>query len=1037
MNPYLKRFITLLESIFEIDKSDLDFGIYRILNVRKKEIENFFKETLPKEITKTLVPFAQGNKEEILQQIATIEAQVQSMGMTIDALSDTAETKIKYNELKSQLAQGTDISALESDVYSALFQFFNRYYEDGDFISKRRYKEGVYAIPYEGEEVKLYWANQDQYYIKTSENFKDYTFTADDYTIHFRLVDVTTEQNNNKEDDKNKRTFMLFTENEETHSGLKRYEYNAETKELFIRFIYDIPKDKTIRYAEENLKDIRRYLAEDNAELMPVLLRNVSADPKKPLSVIEKHLKGYVAKNSFDYFIHKDLGKFLNRELDFFIKSEVMHLDDLDTENEHRAETFLAKVRAVKRVGKIIIDFLAQLENFQRKLWLKKKFVVETNWCITLDKIDERFYAEIVANNAQIEEWIDMYAIDEADGFTNPPSMEFLRQNQNLIVDTRHFTAQFRDRLIASIDNLDEQTNGVMFNADNSQALRFISNRFAQSIQSVYIDPPYNTVHSEILYKNNYKNSSWLSLLNNTIPILPKLWSEDFSFGLAIDDFEFINLSQLLDYNFPSLERSTIIVNHHPQGSGGRLSRTHEYYILLSSSKLPQYLGEPVEDYQENRSFMRSGTGDNNYRYGRWKSFYALLLDPKTNKIVDVEDPVPLDSEYPTEPTQNGLIRIYPINSRGEERVWRSSYLTGRQRAKNNELYLSQGGTVYQAIDHESKREVLFSNWTDSIFNAGIHGANLLGDLGLGGDFDYPKSLNTLKKGIWAQSFGRENNIVLDYFAGSGTTGHAVIDINRQYGGYRKYILVEMGEYFDTVTKPRIKKVVYASEWKDGKPKSRNTGVSHIMKYMRLESYEDALSNIELAKPNHGVISFGDEYLIYYMLDIEAKGSLLNLKAFITPFDYTLKITEKNESRERPIDVCETFNYLVGLTVCQQNVVQYYKVRSAEKPAYEGAVDLVKDDTGIYAFRQIEGTLPDGRRALIIWRNINEDNILESNAALDAYFSKYRINPQDREYDVIFVNGDNNLENLRLDNEEWKVVMTEAEFNKRMWEETE
>lgn len=147
--------------------------------------------------------------------------------------------------------------------------------------------------------------------------------------------------------------------------------------------------------------------------------------------MIQKHLNGYVAKNTFDYFIHKDLGGFLTRELDFFIKNEVMHLDDLDTDDEVRAESYLAKVRAVKRIGKEIITFLAQIENFQRKLWLKKKFVVETNWCITLDHIDESFYQEIADNKAQIQEWIDMYAINEIKGslhtvaFTNPLSIDF------------------------------------------------------------------------------------------------------------------------------------------------------------------------------------------------------------------------------------------------------------------------------------------------------------------------------------------------------------------------------------------------------------------------------------------------------------------------------------------------------------------------------------------------------------------------------------------------------------------------------------
>ena len=139
----------------------------------------------------------------------------------------------------------------------------------------------------------------------------------------------------------------------------------------------------------------------------------------------------------------------------------------------------------------------------------------------------------------------------------------------------------------------------------------------------------------------------------------------------------------------------------------------------------------------------------------------------------------------------------------------------------------------------------------------------------------------------------------MDYFAGSGTTGHAVIDLNRQYkGSNRKYILVEMGEYFNNVTKPRIKKALYSAEWRNGQPTNYTSGVSQIMKYMRLESYEDALSNITLEeKGSFFGSNLGGEYLIGYMLDMESKGSLLNLEAFITPFEYNMKITEKNECK--------------------------------------------------------------------------------------------------------------------------------------------
>ena len=210
-NEKLNRFINLLEGIFELNKADLDFGIYRIMNIRKDEIKQFLSVGLPNKVQEALAPFAT-DTGEIEKRIAEIEKQANDLGIEITASPKLAD---EYSRLKSQLAAGMDMSALETDVYSALYSFFNRYYDEGDFISKRRYKEGVYAIPYEGEEVKLHWANADQYYIKTSENFRDYAFISNGKKVHFRLVDATTERNNNKESDTTKRVFMLYTETED------------------------------------------------------------------------------------------------------------------------------------------------------------------------------------------------------------------------------------------------------------------------------------------------------------------------------------------------------------------------------------------------------------------------------------------------------------------------------------------------------------------------------------------------------------------------------------------------------------------------------------------------------------------------------------------------------------------------------------------------------------------------------------------------------------------------------------------------------
>lgn len=596
MNERMIRFIELLNQMFELDKSDLDFGIYRILNIRRKEIQKFFTEGLPRQIRETLEPFAQGNKDELRKQIAEIEQQAAAFGAS-------PENNPKYKELKAQLQQGTDLSALESDVYSALYNFFSRYYNEGDFISKRRYKEGVYAIPYEGEEVKLYWANQDQYYIKTSENFKDYTFTAGDYTVHFLLVDATTEQNNNKEDKNKKREFMLFTEDEEKYPGVKTFEYNEEEKTVNIRFIFDVPKEaevktdeegkkkKKVDYSEKNKVEIKQWLSTQPTAVMLELLRitNPDAKAKDQISLLDKHLKTYVAKNTFDYFIHKDLGGFLTRELDFFIKNEVMHLDDLDTENEARVETYIAKVRAIKQVGRVIIKFLAQIENFQKKLWLKKKFVVETNWCITLDRIPEEYYDEIRQNKAQVQEWIDMYAIDEiqqdlehTEPFTPVPSVLFLKQNQNLIVDTKHFSEEFKNRLLAEYDDLDKETGGLMINSDNFHALNLLQTKYTNRVNCIYGDPPYNAKSSEILYKNTFKHSSWITMMRNRLELVSPLKTQRGAIVTAIDENEGFNLMKLLDEIFPYWNKTAVTVLHNPAGvQGDNFSYSHEYAFFL------------------------------------------------------------------------------------------------------------------------------------------------------------------------------------------------------------------------------------------------------------------------------------------------------------------------------------------------------------------------------------------------------------------------------------------------------------------------
>ena len=240
--------------------------------------------------------------------------------------------------------------------------------------------------------------------------------------------------------------------------------------------------------------------------------------------------------------------------------------------------------------------------------------------------------------------------------------------------------------------------------------------------------------------------------------------------------------------------------------------------------------------------------------------------------------------------------------------------------------------------------------------------------------------------------------MILDFFAGSGTTGHAIIDLNRrdwdkEIEANRKYILVEMGEHFDTVLKPRIEKVVYSPEWKDGKPQSSDKGISHCFHYLTLESYEDTLNNLELKTPEGAQASLmgladQDEYLLRYMLDVEARGSLLSTDDFRHPFDYAMQIAADSSgaTTRHKVDLVETFNWLVGL-----------RVGHVERRISRGLV-------------LVEGTLPGGEAALVVWRDVDKvDNAaLAETLKAQGYLSKADEKPL-KDVGTIFVNGDHAL----------------------------
>jgi adenine-specific DNA-methyltransferase len=187
MSDNLNKFKAILREMFQFDQADLDFGIYRIMNSKRDEIEQFLDKDLLPQVKAAFEEF-QGDDQ------SSVREEMDKLRKTLEEAGVDPESSPKYQELKEKLSGAVDVVALENEVFSQLTNFFRRYYQGGDFLSLRRYKAGVYAIPYEGEEVKLHWANADQYYIKSSEDFRDYSFTLlSGKKVHFKLVEASTE----------------------------------------------------------------------------------------------------------------------------------------------------------------------------------------------------------------------------------------------------------------------------------------------------------------------------------------------------------------------------------------------------------------------------------------------------------------------------------------------------------------------------------------------------------------------------------------------------------------------------------------------------------------------------------------------------------------------------------------------------------------------------------------------------------------------------------------------------------------------------
>lgn len=689
----LEQLKGFLNQLFQFDSQDLDFGVYKILHYKRKEIKDFIENLLVDKVKEQLQTLSADEAIQIQEQLTELQKDSIIDGW-LKANEDEKKTLEKfgkdkinqYLELKAKSTEAKVSVETENQIYNHLTIFFSRYYDKGDFISKRRFgKNEKYMVPYNGEETHFHWANQDQYYIKSSETFQLYAFKIrgiqGDIVVNFKLTAAQEEQGNVKADEPN---YFILSEQEATVGE------NETTFFFEYRTLTDDEKKNIKGNNKQDTLDEEAYNQIKATHTKDPNLAELWNTDKEGQNLLLKKLHHYTRKNNYDFFIHKNLKGFLDKELDYYIKSELVNVDDLyvtDSETHFaRLKHNLKTIKVFKSIADTIIAFVSQIEEFQKQLWEKKKFVINTEWVITIDRLVEyigeedakTILEEVIKNEKQVAEWKELI------GGENVPekiSIDTLKADlytwKKFPIDTKHFNTSFKllilNNLSSKID-LYTYCEGLIIESENYHLLRLIKESFKNSIDCAYYDPPYNTGGSQFIYKNTFQHSSWASMMDNRLEVTKDLLSERGVNVIAIDDYELFNLTQIGNKIYGSQNLlGNLIVEIKPSGrtNDDFLATSHEYNLfyaantsiikikfeeLTDAQKAEYKFKDKISKYKW-RDFLR--TGGYSTPEERPNSFYPIYYNEIT-KHISIQE-------------LQGYEKILPVDSNGKYRVWRKT----------------------------------------------------------------------------------------------------------------------------------------------------------------------------------------------------------------------------------------------------------------------------------------------------------------------------------------------------------------------------
>ncbi|HPW67601.1 MAG TPA: site-specific DNA-methyltransferase, partial [Salinivirgaceae bacterium] len=500
------------------------------------------------------------------------------------------------------------------------------------------------------------------------------------------------------------------------------------------------------------------------------------------------------------------------------------------------------------KVGLTIGGKYLKQRNEVALVWPFKDCILEGGQSREEDKREEIFFNEILAQD-------EITQLLEPKVLTNAKRID--KDGEKTLDQFNRDAERNRKRGLPE----DTITDNLIIKGNNLLALHSLKKEFAGKVKLIYIDPPYNTGGSgdTFAYNNSFKRSTWLTFMYNRLIAAKDLLRKDGVLIVAIDENEQPHLGVMLKELFKDYEVHCITIVHNPRGiQGTNFSYTHEYAFFVFPSKQKLIQNRKIEEKDIDWRGLRDNGGES-LRTDAKNCFYPIIVNKKNLEIVGFGEIVPKDVSINKRFVEdNNHIFIYPVDNDGIERKWRYA----RQSIEEVKDLL-RCDKVRDSYDIKIGKDFgqYRTVWIDPRYDSNEYGKKLLNSLVPNNPFSYPKSIWNVYDCIYAVVGKDKDAIVLDYHAGSGTTAHAVLELNKEDGGNRQFIMVEQMDYIETVTCKRVQKVI-----------EQNGNSSFI--YLELKKYNQAfIEQIEVAKDTETLLQIWEQMkaksFLNYNVDIK------------------------------------------------------------------------------------------------------------------------------------------------------------------------